>query len=105
MKEAIKSGTQILFDSDKVQRYGFIIPEDTTSAGAEDDDAKFYLGTNGENERIPDHRRFDVAAPSHIALYSSWWPLELLPVLERKQANSGKWVLQPRFVSFPKLHF
>ena len=88
MKEACKSGSGILFDPDKIDRYDFRLPKEDESWSDPDADTKFYREPRDE----------DVKSASHISSVLKWGWLEFLPVLERKQAEAGKWVLVPRWV-------
>lgn len=70
MKEVNQSGSRILFDPEKI--------DETTWSYESDGDAK---------------------STSHISFKSIWWPLEFLPLLEKKQTKNGNWVLRPRCVT------
>lgn len=104
MKEALKARSGILFDADAALSFGFNVPhEDDIAPGVEFDDAIFFAKADGNPGLVPELRKPHVAAPSHSPLGPIWWPLELIPVLERKQAKGGEWVMKPRFVDTPPL--
>lgn len=91
IKEAIKSESNILFSDEKLETY------DMFKAGPKADDIRFYRDptTGGPVDDIPESRKDDVAAPTHANLKLGWWPLEFLPFLENKQAQAGRWNLEP----------
>lgn len=103
IKEAIKADTGILFDERKLNLYGLALPTQyggSNVGGEPDGDACFYLDAQNRPDRIAESRASDVKASSHVDYSPFWWPLEFLPVLERKQADLGKWVWQPQYVAF-----
>ena len=106
IKEAIKANTGILFDEAKLNRYGLTLPQPCRRVqdpdGVEEnpkEDACYYLHAKNQPDRIADLRAPDVASPSYVDYSPAWWPLEFLPVLERKQASSGQWVWKPQYVT------
>lgn len=67
MKEAIKSGGGILFDSERARRHRFAIPENHDNFPPDFDDTRFYLGAGAEAGGVAKHREPDVQSP-HILL-------------------------------------
>lgn len=83
MKEAIKSGGGILFDSERARSHRFTVPKNYGNVPHGFDDAQFYFGVEAEECGIARYRELDVQSPSYIASKASYGSLSIISSLMR----------------------
>lgn len=112
IKEALLH-TSIIFKAKDLAYYGLVLPTDVSSPKttikprSDAEVAAGYYDNTSNAAGVPRSRAKDVQAPLHDTLHATpmWWLLELLPILERKQARNGEWIWNVRYVSVSSLFF